>query len=1723
MLLRRPLALVALVVAAIAGIVLAAHDAVASFAIRTVAGRLGYALETRSLHLGASELTLVDPVVTGKGGEPVFRADRVAVSFSLRDLLPGGHRLYGLRAVDVSRPQVTLIHNQDGTYNVALPSAGGPSRPSTTPLDVRVRVSDGTVAFVDRFIDPGHERRQSLVGLNVDAVLAPTDPSYYRVDATLEDGSGHYPIVGRARFDHRRRFASQHWHANVLPIGALADFMLQNHAANVVDGRLRDLDARSYGFMRADGTTDTHLGATAYLEHGKVFAQALALPIGDAHGPLYINGGGLETTGIDATLAAVPLHLVGSVYDLAHPTLRFLITGSGPLERLKTIARGAAKRPLSGDVTLALRADGALAKPLVRGSFHSSRFVYDRYVLRDVDGAIAFSGQAFSVVNVRGRYGPIALNGGGALDLGKQTRTDLVAAVNGPSDGLPYANALLPHVTLSGVIVLSGVGTKLGATGYLAGRGPGGTLDAPFDVDASGTGIVGPLALARPDGASLYARLDLDRPHGGVVGIVAAHRLSLLPARNAVLPGFPARLPTVHGALDADLALDIRGSALADAAGVLHLHGATIGALALGNVDARLNGNGANAMIPDLRVRGPLADLDARGAYASGVLAAEGRIRTSFTRLATVLHGIPASGTFDVPLRVVADREQKVLQIDGARFDRAQLRGIPLHDASATVSLRGENVDVAGARLGVANGRIVALGGLGRGRTLHLAAGGIDAGALRGAGLALGGGTLAAIAQVTGPLRTPDASLGFALSDSSLAGVPLDAAASARYANGTLRLDDALLTLADATAEARGTVSGIARGTSSARADLTAHASGVDVATLARLAHLRLPYPDAAVIADVRVQGPLRDPSIAGSARIPVGSINGLAFRDVVVPVHGNLSALAVTGGRATVGSTTLHFDATASRARTRLALDAPHLNLADFNGYFDSADTLDGRGHAAAALTLGGSSLATSGDVVLAGTRVRRLPIGEINAHWSTRGRTIAANAALGGPKGRLAVNGSATIPAGNPVRALRSSALDVNAKLSGLDLSSWLPALGVKAPLSGTVGGTAQIRGLAPYPGIAMNAALEGGLLGRLPIESFTIAGTSDRRRIHVTRAELRAFNVTATGSGSVGLGTRDPIELSLHAASPDIGALALRATGKPYDVGGALAANLRVTGTRLAPDVAGTLDLARPHFHGADANRAHVDLAFGNRRLVLNDASLDFATGRLALSGSVPATTTPPFVDRRNAPIEARVLAQHIDVGQFTPLFPYGTKLGGLINGDLRVAGTFSDPFLNGTMALTKGSYASNLLASELTNGTMQIALSGHSALLQRLHANMGGGAIDGDGQASVGDLRAFARTATFAIRTRENKLGIEIPRLFKSKIDGALAVSRTAGSPILIDGNLAFSHARIPITALLPRPPAKNAKQPLPVAFNLGVAATADDRVQGPNVDVGATGHALLGGTLAAPTLAGAFSSTDGTVSFYRRFVIDRARVAFSPANGIIPNVNATATTHIPDPPTDVLLQVRGPATQLSLTLASQPEYDRAQILGLLVNAQALGAVSGIAQTPSTQGGGPGPLQSFATGYVNSEFTRTLFQPFSSSLAQSLGFTSFEFAPSLSGGYTASFVRRLGNALNVSFSQTQSTQTGYRQSVAFSANLKNATQVQLTLFNSGTQAYSIGTSSPFVPSEPTNWQVQAMLPPPGSSGFVLSYVHRFWTARDRTPTPQQIERRQADSTPTVGKNP
>src|SRR5581483_8119446 len=427
--------------------------------------------------------------------------------------------------------------------------------------------------------------------------------------------------------------------------------------------------------------------------------------------------------------------------------------------------------------------------------------------------------------------------------------------------------------------------------------------------------------------------------------------------------------------------------------------------------------------------------------------------------------------------------------------------------------------------------------------------------------------------------------------------------------------------------------------------------------------HVPLRYPDAGADGDVRITGTPGAPRVDGTARIAAGSVNGLAFHDVVVPIHGGLDALAVTGGRATVGTTTLAFDARASRAGARVSVRAPHLDLANFNDYFDAADTLHGRGRAAVALTLGSHGVSTNGAVALRDTEVRRLPIGDVAATWSTRGRTIVAQTTVGGTHGTLRAHGSAT-----------------------------LPARGVHdVPVVGRVDASARVHGVAPDLTLAATATATGAQVGRVPIRRLALAASAEHGRARVTSAELDLLNLHATASGTAGFGARDPIDLTLLAQTPDIGALALGVTGKTYALGGAFDGSLHVGGTRVAPSVEAIATVDRPRYAKLVATRAHLDLAFAGERLTLRDASLDEPAGRVAMSASVPATMRPPFVDRRDAALQARIVAQHLDLGDFSGAFPNGTKLGGVVDGDVRVGGTLASPSLGGSLALAKGSYS------------------------------------------------------------------------------------------------------------------------------------------------------------------------------------------------------------------------------------------------------------------------------------------------------------------------------------------------------------------------------------------------------------------------------------------------
>ena len=685
-------------------------------------------------------------------------------------------------------------------------------------------------------------------------------------------------------------------------------------------------------------------------------------------------------------------------------------------------------------------------------------------------------------------------------------------------------------------------------------------------------------------------------------GVVHAHRLALLPAARTHLPGLrAAALPDVSGTLDADLAGEVRGSALAAASGDVHVRRAGFAGLPIGDADAHVGGNADGVALTGVAVHGPLGELRGEGSYATGsrLFAMRGQLRSSFDRLAPLLRGARAHGAIDAQVNVVASGGRTVLQIADARFRDARIQGVPLSRAAGTVALHGNAVDVSAARLDAAGGSVVAGGSFGNGGSVRVSASRIDASALRGAGVPLRAGQLAAIAVVGGTPRDPRAQAGAALSGARYDGAPLAGTATGSYAGGRLALDRADVAYDGAVANASGTVTNLAGGTR-ARVDVAAHVRGADVATFAHRFGVRLPYPDAAVDADLRVRGAAGAPAVAGDARIAAGSINGLAFHDVDLPLSGDLAAVGVRGGRATVGSTTLRFDGSASRAGARGSLRSDRADLSDFNDYFDSADTLAGRGRLAVSFAAGRTSLATSGDVALADARYRRLPIGDVAARWSSHGRTIAGTANVGGPHGRLFARGSATVPARDPVAQIASSALDARATVAGLDLTTWLPAAGIVAPVTGRVDGDVRVRGVAPQLALAGTASLHDGTVGRVPISRLDLAASGERGRVRAHRRAARSAQPRRRGQRHVRPARErsGPARAARHLTRR-------RGIRQPRDRhgarrAGALDTTLTVSGTRNAPVVRDVADLDRPRYERVSARHAHADVAFANGRL-------------------------------------------------------------------------------------------------------------------------------------------------------------------------------------------------------------------------------------------------------------------------------------------------------------------------------------------------------------------------------------------------------------------------------------------------------------------------------------------------------------------------------------------
>lgn len=1705
----------------------------------------GYDIWIGSSHFGTTHAVLSD-VHVRKNGDPVLDAKRVDVDYALRDIFPGGQHRYGFAAIAIQQPVLTLTRHADGTLTFNRAGGTSPSPPATTkrvaaPLYFTARVRDGMIRLVDAAPLQSDLATQTIEHVSIDASVKSDARTTARIDGVLlgRERPGaplvDYPLAIRSTIDTERGIALNSLRARALPLRGFLGFFIHSKAVRFDAGELDDVNLLAYGInVRAEQPFSYHLGGSARFADGQIAVGALQKPIRALSCGVIVADDTFSTTDLTGTIAGVPLSGRGAFYGLfTQPAFRLGLHGDAELRQLRTIVGFAAKLPLTGKAHLEAALGSKITDPLIRISFSTPHLAYDRYPVEQVDLYADIYGDSATIEAGRARYGSLGLGLAGRVLFGGKAGSDVAFALNaqGPGRNIPYLDAIAPDADIEAMGLLAqppGEGFNARGTLQLHGAAHGtGTLT----VDQHGTGEFGPFDFGRNDGSSIAGGFELERPISLSAGwvhvqnyrLAVVKRESTLP--GARIPGFPA----IGGVLNGDLAFGGTPDAF-EVAGMVHGRDLQYADFRLGEGTVRLGGTFDQLRLAGIALNGPLGRFDGEGAYGGELFALEGNYNGSLQALKPFLGNQDVSGAVHGAIRAVFGPREIVVQSTGAQLAQARVRGIPVERVAGTLAIAGKTLRLIAADGSIGGGSVVAADA---GGPFLVSAPDIPAAALRGAGLPLQSGQLAlfGLADLRGAAPSFDGSLG--LFDGRAGGFPISGGASVAFDGSTAAVRSGIAGLGATYGSFSGAIDAV--GTPAMNYDLNARVPFGDAGEMRRSLRLPLPALEGSFSANVRLRGDEAHPQIAGDVVAPEGSFNGLAFRDAAATLSASPSSISARNAKVTVGSTHARVDASAGGGGFSFVGHADDANLADFDDYFDQAETLDGRGRIDVALASNGRTTRTSGRVDLQGLRFRSFDFGTTDGTWSQRGDTVRAALNVRGNHGALSANGTVVPASGDLVTAFRGGEYHLTANAQGIDLGTWLPSLGIQDPILGRVDANLIAAGSWPRLGLTTDATLHDGSIEGFPLREGQLHARSDGTRVTLANSIADFGFARFEANGSFGLDRHAPLDLAITGATPDIGrALASVFPKRQLDMSGALQSSARIGGTFVRPKLSLGFDLTQGRYASLTIPRILGNVGYEGGTLTVNDLEATFAKGSALVTGTLPISLRQPGV-RANVPLSFTAQIAGLDLAPFAPFVPGPrTKLTGTLDGRVAVEGTAQAPRIFGDVRLADGSYVSGLDRQPITGANASVEFQGTSVALQALHANVGGGTLDGRGEFSLPFPNA--PRSGYALELIAKSARIDSPEYGRGTIDGTVRLVSTNPAPTL-SGDIALSDASIPFNTIIRLAAggggSNNASKPaipLPnLAFDLTARAGRNVRVESSVIDVGATGTITISGPLSSPRLDGELAATPGGYfsTYNRAFRLQQATVRFDPALGLNPIINIRAYAHVtnPDPDplrnpigtADVTVEFQGPADELAsgnrpLTFTSTPPYSQEQIVGLLLDASLFGAVN---YNPSGNGvtlrGAPGvsnPLlppgvTAYYGGFINfnqeafsilnGQLTQRLLAPIERYIIGALALSDLALTVNYGNGVGIQMLKQIDHRdIYASLGQTLSFPS--TTTVGFTARPNATTTISLTAFHANGQ-YALTTNANGTSPFSSLQRVQGIQALTGLQGFTFQITKSY----------------------------
>lgn len=1681
------------------------HNGAVRLALSTIVPlATGYDVQTQDLRLESHHGALVG-VHVSRNGQTVLDARRIDIYYDLRDLLPGSKHRFGLRAITVDRPQITIVHNGNGTYNIAIPKAvsGGTRRPgaNNVPLNFTVRVRDASASLNDEYRYYKASSRQRVDGINLDMSINSAVKTHYKATGVLED-TGPQPFRIAGTIDYVNGYALHHVQVKAIPISTIGNYFINSSAAHVLGGTVRNFDLHAWAYgIGPNSSAAYHLSGSGYLAEGLMQVKSLDSPIAHINGRINVFDSGFAAPRATAMVGHIPIVFAGGIFDFANPQFRLGVDGRGDLRNLGEVARFAAKLPITGAVRIHALVEGGIADPVLMIGYGGKQFNYGKVPIENPRGVVALYKSKLIVLPFHATYDGMKMHLQGMLALGKKVESTLMLHAFGPSTRLPYLGAMVADQPIATEALLHGEDVLFDARGYLVSLTQPQNVNAFYDINRRGVGTFGPISVRTPQGGSLVAGFSLDRPNGNSAFWASVHHLRLRQPEPIKMPGvaIPELPPIDANILEANVAGAGSGHNVV-IGGRVYMSPAQIAGVPFDAISADFAGPFAASRISSVHADGPWGSFDGNGTFAPNLIVARGGYSGTFSGLRMFLGGFPVTGAISGPMAIAIANGKIFVQAQNAQLRNASMQGIPISSMSGTMAYDNGVLRVYSAQARAAGGTVVAAGSFATQpsseRTrLTLATTQLDAAqALHGFGVPMQGGTLRAVGAIAPGAKVPNVDAGVVLRDGHAAGYgPFSASAEVAIASDTMHLHDTLASLGETFAHVDGSVGDLAGGVPSY--DVSANVPVGRIAPMAQLAGVPTYNADGSFEGDVNIGGAGKSPQVRGRVAVPVGEINGMGFNDARATIGASRSGVSIRDGFVQVGSTKAGFSAAVSKGSIAFSMQSKRADLSDFNDYFDTGDTLAGSGGVSLSFEHFENLTYTSGDIDIKGLRYRRFPIGDTDADWRSIRNIAQGRVSIGGDHGRLRASGTIGFaPSAQLAQLVTRSQYDINAALSGFDLTTWLPALGFsQVPVTGRVDGSAHVRGSFPHIGVTGGASLRDGTIGPLAIQRAEVAArTAPNDRIDITRMVVDLPALEATGSGSFGLAASAPVNFQVHAVTDDLPRLVASVSKKRLDVRGHIESTLSIDGTFKTPRFNAGVDASNLDVYGLSIPAFVGQVQLHRRNVIVRNAEMTLPHGSVSIAGSLPLQLQPFAFGPPSAPISMDMTAANVDISGFGSLMGNDTKLGGLLSGHIGVSGTAGNPRIFGQLSATNGSYVSALEVAPITNTVAQLTFEGTHASLDRVHAQLGGGTLDGNGSLNFGGGLSGGPLG-YALTMRTRGAQIAMPQFGSGTFDSQLTLQRTPGQLAYLKGNAELTNTVISFNSLLAlsggTPGKPSAGPPFNVGFDLGITAGKAVHVRSGGVglfglDISGQGTARLSGTLVKPAMSGQFNSAGGTLTLIdRAFRVQEGRVSFNPANGALPDIYAIATTNVfnPDPNpvrnptgnTQITAKVTGIVPNVNIDLTSSPGgYSKEQLLALLLPLNALAGPiqftdTGVVLPAGQLAGAPAPgsgaalpniferrengtvtIGQEAFNILNAQFTNGLLAPLETALGSTLGLSDVNLTVDYGGNVGVTLRRPLATNFYAVYGTTFG--VPIRQTYGFAYQPNAFTSAQFTMF-------------------------------------------------------------------------